>query len=125
MFLIFDAIDMDESLRDINLVIAAVTNITSFYVCIVMFYWWRRLRNTTTNLRPLIMAISLAKGALWFWSGTGVLQIVAFDIIQPLITLPARLVFMFAALLQAHLTTKYYKIDDEPDPPGPFEKVSL
>lgn len=116
---------MEDRLQNINLVIATVTFITALYVSVVMFYWWLKLRYTKTNLRPLILSISMAKGAISFWAFTGMIQVIVFNLNQPLISMPARLLFMIACIIQAHVTTKYYRAQVDSDPPGPFEKESV
>jgi hypothetical protein len=113
----------ETGMQDLNLLIAAITVVASFYTTVVMVWWFFRLKYFKTNLRPLILAIALAKSALCFWSATGVFQILFYDMNLPLISLPARLLFMVAAVLQSIVTMHYYGVENVEDPPGPFQKL--
>lgn len=90
----------------INFTVAAATNIAAIYIITVMSYWWWRLKYSDTNLRPLILSIFLAKAGIWFWTTTTMIQITFLDIPQPLVTLPARIVILCAALTQVYVTTR-------------------
>jgi hypothetical protein len=71
-----------------------------------MALWWWRLRVSDTNLRPLILAIALAKFGIWFWSLSQITQIILADATLPLWSLPARAIIMFAACMQVWVTTR-------------------
>lgn len=100
---------IDVSLQEVNLIVAAVTNAASLYLVIVLAWWWFRLRVTRTHLRPFVFGVWLAKLSIWFWSLTGLVQIVALNMTQPLLTLPARVGMMIAVVIMVWVTTKYYQ----------------
>lgn len=90
----------------INLALATATNIGALYLVVVYSDWTRRLRYSRTSLRPLIFSLALAKGTLWFWTGSNVFSIVVLDNSQPLITLPARLLWLAVVLIQVWVTVR-------------------
>lgn len=89
-----------------NLTIAGITNILAIYLVITLGYWIYRLRNSKTSLRPFIFATFVAKLAVWFWTFLNILDIIFNDTNPPLLTLPARLAFLFAVVIQSWVTTR-------------------
>lgn len=89
-----------------NLMIATITNILSFYLVVTMGYWTHRLRFTRSNLRPLIFSLGIAKLAVWFWSLSNIIEIISNDVDPPIGTLPARIFFMIAVVIQSYVTTR-------------------
>lgn len=103
------SLGIDTPMEAANLIIATITNVGCIYLVIVMLWWWWRLRTIRRNqLRPLLLGIAFAKAAIWFWSFTGLLQIVLFNMTLPSVTLPARLLLMTAILIQTYVTAHYY-----------------
>lgn len=114
---------IDIGLQELNLAVAIVTSVIALYVSVVMFWWWCRLRKTGSSFSSFILDVGMAKAALCFWATTGVVQIMVMDMTQPLIILPARLIWLFVVIRQAIMTFKYYSNEDEiVSPPGPFQK---
>ncbi len=101
--------DIDVPLQELNLLIACITCGACLYLVIALACWWFRLHDTHTPLRQFIFGVWLAKLGVWFWSVTGIVQIVVFDMTQPLITLPSRIGMMIAVIIMAWVTTKYYR----------------
>jgi hypothetical protein len=99
---------IDLPLQEINLIVAAITNFACLYLVIVLAWWWFRLRVTRTYFRPFIFGVWLAKLSIWFWSLTGLFQIVVLNMTQPLLTLPARIGMMIAVVIMVWVTTHYY-----------------
>lgn len=97
----------DVSLQTLNLIVACVTLAACAYVVPAMFWWWIKLHHTLTIFRPFILAVGLAKAAVAFWSATGIVQIEWYSMTQPLITLPARVAMMVAALTMAAVVARY------------------
>lgn len=100
---------LDVPLQELNLIVAAITNAGSLYLVVVLASWWFRLRFTRTHLRSFVAGVWLAKLAIWFWSATGIFQIVVNDMTQPLLTLPSRICMMIAVCVMVWVTTKYYQ----------------
>lgn len=119
---IISGINVDTWIDALNLVIAVITNVCCVYVVIIMFYWWWRLRVSDTNLRPLILGIAFAKFAVWYWSFTGIIQIIYLDITLPAVTLPARIFMMMAAAMHVYVTTRIKPAPSTESIPGPFER---
>jgi hypothetical protein len=90
----------------IDLAVSAITNIGCIYVVAVMLDWWWRLRRATTNLRPLILGIALAKFGIWFWTGSQMFFIVFYDQDLPTWSLPSRLFIMLAVLMHCWVTMR-------------------
>jgi hypothetical protein len=104
-----DSTAIDVSMQEINLLIAALTFLGSASVVVIMAWWLIRLRDTETHFRPFVLAVAIAKSAVAFWSGTGIVQILAFDMTQPILTLPARILMMIAVLIQIVVAMRYYR----------------
>jgi hypothetical protein len=100
-------------LQTLNLVISVLTNIGSFYVVIAMTSWWWQLRASTTNLRPLILGIAVAKFSVWIWSGTQIVFTVFYDVMLPLWSLPARCLMLIGVLTHVWVTTRVKPIPRE------------
>jgi hypothetical protein len=90
----------------IDLFISAITNIGCIYVVTVMTYWWSRLRDADTNLRPLILGIALAKFGIWFWTASQMWFIVFFGADLPGWSLPARVLIMVGVLMHCWVTMR-------------------
>lgn len=90
----------------LDLTIATLTNVGALYLVIVMLSWTRRLRYSRTSLRPLVLSLALAKGALWFWTFTNVVGILWLDNSLPTITLPARSLWLVVVLVQVWVTVR-------------------
>lgn len=89
----------------LDLAIATATNIGAIYLTVVMLCWTRRLRHSRTSLRPLIFSLALAKFALWFWTLSNIVNIIAADNNLPVATLPARFLWLFVVGVQVWVTT--------------------
>ncbi len=100
---------IDVPLQELNLLIAVVTCAACLYLVAVLLSWWFRLRTLKTHLRPFIFGVWLAKLSILLWSATGVIQIVVYDMTQPLITLPSRIGVMIAFCIMVWVTTRYYQ----------------
>ena len=97
-------------LHYLNLTIALVTNLGALFIVLSMVGWLRRLRAVEEfGLRPFIYGVIVAKSAVWFWSATGIAQVVLFALEIPTITLPARLLFMIAVLTHSFIIIRYRK----------------
>lgn len=91
----------------VNSIVTTTTFISALYVVVVMAYWWWRLKLSTTNLRPLIFSIAVAKLGILLWAASNIIGIVIYGgIQQPAITLPSRIIIMCAILIQVWVTTK-------------------
>lgn len=98
---------VDVSLQTLNLIVACLTLTGCVYVVPAMLWWWIRLHDTLTIFRPFILAVGIAKSAVGFWSATGVVQVVWFNMTQPLLTLPARVGMMIAVWTMAIVVVRY------------------
>ena len=109
----------EHALDDADFIVAALANIVCIIVVITMSYWWWRLRISTTNLRPLILAIAFAKAALWMLTAIWMLE--ACDYIVPhIFKTSARTLFFIAASLQVWVTTRIKPAPKTESLPGPF-----
>lgn len=89
----------------VDLVIASLTCVIAIYLTITMLHWTTRLRRSRTSLRPLIFSLALAKFALFFWTGSNVINIIILDASLPAITLPSRIMWLIVVIVQAWVTT--------------------
>jgi hypothetical protein len=101
------AMMVDVSLQELNLIIAVVTNAACIYLVVTFTFWWLRTRRLKLPLCDLIRSTAEAKTALWFWSLTGIAQILVYDMTQPLITLPSRLLWLVVVFRQISVTVRY------------------
>jgi hypothetical protein len=101
-----DAGSVNMMMEYVNFIIAALTNIGCVYIVVSLSYWLWKLRCSDTNMRPLLLGIIFAKVALWLWSATAMLQIVALGGSLPAITLPSRVLILAAVITHVHVTTR-------------------
>lgn len=97
---------IDNPMQWINIVVGITTNIGAAYLATTMLYWYYQLRQSRTNLRPLVFGIFTAKFALWLWTLLNIFNIIVFDETQPNITLPARVLFLIAVVIQIYVTIR-------------------
>lgn len=91
----------------VNLIVTTTTFIGCLYVVVIMSYWWWRLKESETNLRPLIGSIAIAKLGISLWALTNLVGLMIYGgAQQPLITLPSRILIMAAVLIQVWVTTR-------------------
>lgn len=89
-----------------DLLIAALTCAGAAVLTVTMLHWTKRLRYSRTSLRPLIFSLALAKFALFFWTGSNVLNIMVGDASLPSATLPARLLWLVVVVIQVWVVTR-------------------
>lgn len=105
-------IRINDYMQLVNIAVAVLTNIGAVYLAVVMLHWCYRLRYSRTDLRPLIFGIFTAKAALWLWTFLNIINIIVFDESQPNITLPARVLFLVAVVIQVYVTLKVQATPD-------------
>lgn len=84
-----------------SFIIFAVINIGSI-IAATIFAWWffRKLRDSQTNLRDFIGSVALAKANLWGWSASNMWAMAFSDSVPPIESLPFRVMWLVVIYIQ-------------------------
>lgn len=100
-------------MREINIFIALLTAVGAFYVCMSMMFFFMIIFNQTkAYFKWMMLSIALAKFSVAGWALTNAMFLLFTDAVQPIYSLPWRILILFVIGIQIWLVYKIYEGKD-------------